>query len=103
MIILPPQQKEPDKLTQRSLDRYLHVQTLINSVSPHTMPVWNSLLASILLLKPLLWYLSRRSYPHIILSSVKGPVAFSKPGGDLCCRGRKGPGTATEGRVVFIW
>ena len=68
---------------------------------PRTIPVWNFLQASVA--KALLWYLSRGGYPPILLSSVKGRLLTNSSGGELCCRGRKGPGIVTEGRVVFVW
>ena len=55
------------------------------------------------LLRRLLRYLSRRGYPHILLNSVKGLFAYQLTRWGAVLSGRKGPGTATEGRVVFIW
>ena len=30
-------------------------------------------------------------------------IIINSTGRELCCLGRKGPGTVMEGRVVFIW
>ena len=51
------------------------------------------------LLRPL-WYLSRRGYPPYPSKQYWGPgcLVTHRAAGDI-----KGPGTATEGRVVFIW
>ena len=58
----------------------------------------------ILLRKSLLWYLSRRGYPASYSKEGKvGALLLSNlPRWELCCRGRKGPGTCKEGSLVYL-
>ena len=39
----------------------------------------------------------------LVRNSVAVDDKVSWLGGELCCRGRKGPGTCKEGSLVFAW